>query len=167
MKKIFGVILAGAFIAASMPLAFANQAHKDGKTWKEHKAEMMKDVNLTEEQHKQLESHKTQMRNDMDKLVSDMESKEKALRNELAKDPVDMAKVNQIQADLKNLASQKIDQRVKHMIEMRQLMKPEQYKKMSENMEQNKDHWKGRMGMGRKHPHGAHDRDKSENDDNK
>jgi Spy/CpxP family protein refolding chaperone len=141
MRTRLGVGLVAIFFAASVPLAYANHSHKDEKKWKEHKEEMFKDLDLTAEQKKQLEAHKKQKHEDMNKMMQEIEAKEKALNAELAKENLDMTKINQIQADLKSLESQKVDQRVKHMIEMRQTLKPEQYKKLSD----------------KHHSHGMHD----------
>jgi Spy/CpxP family protein refolding chaperone len=98
-----------------------------------------KELGLNEEQKKALKANKEKHRQEKKALFEDMHAKMKLIREELQKENLDMGKVNQIQAELKATQAKMLDQRLAHILEVRKILTPEQFKKFSEKMEKSRD----------------------------
>lgn len=121
---------------------------KQEKAWAEKKEarrqELYKDLNLSDEQKKALEENKSKGREQMKALFTDMRAKREAIRQELQKDTLDMAKIDQINGELKNLQAQLLDHRLEHILAVRKILTPEQFKKFISKMEEKSQEWKGK-----------------------
>ncbi len=116
--------------------------HKDdpkGSEKMEAKHEgFFKELNFNEDQKKALKANKEKHRQDTKAVFEDMHAKMKLMREELQKDHLDMGKVNQIQADLKATQAKMMDQRLEHILEVRKILTPEQFKQFSQKMEEHR-----------------------------
>ena len=119
----------------------------DGETdrsvkWKERmearKQEMFKELNLTDEQKQKLEENRKKRKDDAQGLRDHMKELKTAMRQELEKDVLDMAKVDQVQSQMKEAQAQMMDNRLKGILEVRGILSPEQFKKFSAKMEEYK-----------------------------
>lgn len=119
----------------------------DGETdrsvkWKERmearKQEMFKELNLTDEQKQKLEENRKKRKDDAQGLRDHMKELKTAMRQELEKDVLDMAKVDQVQSQMKEAQAQMMDNRLKGILEVRGILTPEQFKKFSAKMDEHK-----------------------------
>jgi len=95
--------------------------------WEERRAEMHKQLGLTADQEKQLEEHKTAHKNGMNLLYENIKTKRKELAEELQNEELDMEKLMKIHAELKVLNGQKEDSRLESILEVREILTPEQF----------------------------------------
>ncbi|MFC1666544.1 Spy/CpxP family protein refolding chaperone [Candidatus Omnitrophota bacterium] len=91
--------------------------------------EISKELNLTPEQEEQLKAHKTQNREGMKAFRHEISNKRKELREELQKQELDMEKINQLNNELKIIHSEMQDNRLEGILEVRNILSPEQYTK--------------------------------------
>lgn len=104
---------------------------------------MFKDLNLTKEQEEQLEVNRKNHWEEMKSLKEEMWNKKKAIRNELAKDDVNLQEVNRIHQELKDILVKKEDLRLESILEIKKILTPEQFKKFNEKCEENRKKCKG------------------------
>ncbi len=76
---------------------------------------------LTQEEYQQLQAQREAFFKDTEKLRSDMFEKQRALRDELAKETPDAAKASKVQKELSDLNAQFDQKRIEHMITMKKL----------------------------------------------
>lgn len=118
------------------------------KVWVQKKEakrqELYKELNVSEEQRKALEENKNKHREQMKALFNEMKEKKTLIRQELQKDTLDMAKINQVNGDLKKLQAQMLDYRLQHVLEVRKILTPEQFKKFMAKMEEKMGHFKNK-----------------------
>ena len=91
-------------------------------------------LNLTDEQKKQLEDNKHKNQEQKKALFKHMKSVREELRQEFMKPDLDMNKVNAIHAQIKATQSQMADNRLNSVLEVRKILTPEQFKKFHELM---------------------------------
>jgi Spy/CpxP family protein refolding chaperone len=141
--KLMSFLTMAALILAA-PAVYANQ--EEGRHHKDHKG-FYKDLNLTDAQKKELEATKKEGWTEAKATFKNIHAKREALHQELSKDTLDMAKIGQIQAELKDLQAKGIDQEINGMIAMKKVLTPEQFKKMMAKKEEMHDKFKhGRKG---------------------
>lgn len=99
-------------------------------------AGLLKQLNLTEDQKKQLEANKEKRKEEMKTWFTQMKSQREALRQELMKKDLDMAKINGIQSQIKTLQNQMADNHLNSILEVRKILTPEQFSKFLSIMEQ-------------------------------
>ncbi len=152
-KRIRGIaMLAVAAVAMSSSLLYAdfsgNKSCESGKAVSGktgyNKKEAFKDFNLTDEQKKMLEANRSKHREDMKALFNDMKTQKAAMSQELQKQTLDMAKINQINGELKKLEARMLDYKLQGILDVRNILSPEQFKKFSEKMEERKGHDKAK-----------------------
>ena len=116
------------------------------KTSKGHewtgKKDIFKDLNLTDQQKKMLEENKAKHKEDMKAALDAIKQTRAAMRQELQKEKLDMAKVGQINDELKKLEAQMIDRRLESVLEVRKILSPQQFQKFMTKMEERKEHFK-------------------------
>ncbi len=110
--------------------------------------EVYKDLNLTDEQKKALDENKTKNRAQTKELFKQMKDKKDAIRDELQKETLDSAKIEQIHNELKQLSNQMLDNRFNGILEVRKILTQEQFKKFSSKMEEMKSKGGHRKWMG-------------------
>ena len=79
------------------------------------------DGQMSQEQYEQFQQEQEAFFKDTEDLRANLDDKERALQNELAKDEPDTAKASGLQKEISDLRSQLDQKRVAHMIEMRKL----------------------------------------------
>lgn len=109
------------------------------KKWDEKIAEFDEKLGLSEEQKTQLKAHRETHRGQMKALYKEIKAKKEAIKAELEKSEFDAGQVQRIHAELKSLLAQKEDARLEGILQVRQILKPEQFVKFM-NMKKEKDH---------------------------
>lgn len=163
--KLFAVLFASVFVLSASGVSAAQGKGKndagccpDGKYDKFEKRgkkdfdRMAKELNLTEAQKKQLDEHKAKHKTQMKDMMTQTMEKNEALRQELQKTDTDKAKVESLKSDLKGLHSKRIDSMTDSVSEMKQILTPEQFQKMNDNMQ--KRHEKMKKSMKKMHKKG-------------
>ncbi len=145
------VFLIIVMLALSSPVVYA--VHNDAACQQEKsvkgkmeagRQELYKDLNLTDEQKKLLEANKAKHREEMKALAGQMKEKKAEVRQELQKDQLDMAKITQLNNELKALQAQMLDHRLESTLEVRKILTPEQFKKFISKIEDWPKHFKKR-----------------------
>lgn len=152
-KIIIGSIIVAMALASSAVHAQPS-CPADGKEkgWAEKKEvkrqELYKELNVTEEQKKALEENKNKHREEMKALFTQEKEKRALISQELQKGALDMARINQINDELKKLQAQMSDQRLERILEVRRILTPDQFKKFISKIEEranrSKDKFKGK-----------------------
>lgn len=141
-KKSAGALLTGLFVLAGAGL-FAEPMGDDGPGFgpgsrgDEGKMEgrfekMNKELGLTKEQAEKLRAHRKSQREANQALLQQMQAKREALRAELENEKVDAGKAKSINEELKALHNKMADQRLAGVLEVRQILTAEQFKKLRE-----------------------------------
>ncbi|MBI3602396.1 MAG: Spy/CpxP family protein refolding chaperone [Candidatus Omnitrophica bacterium] len=122
----------------ALPLVYAND--QGGKhEWRGKKIqEIYNQLNLTDDQKKQLESNKQKQRQQMKAVFEQMKTQREAFRQELMKPNLDMAKINSIHAQMKTLQEQMADNRLNSILEVRKILTVDQFSKFTSLMEQHR-----------------------------
>jgi len=101
---------------------------KGGHEWHHGKHHMMVRVlNLTEDQQKQLKAIKQKQMETMKSIFKQMKSIREAFSAEIVKATPDMAKINDLQSQLKTVQSQMADNHLNSLLEIKKIMTPEQF----------------------------------------
>ncbi len=139
------VVAAVVMLLSSLPVHAGGPDGEEGYSskWKERmearKQEMFKELNLTDEQKQKLDENRKKHKEDAEGLYGRMKELRTAMRQELEKDVLDMAKINQIQSQIKEANAQMMDDRLNGILEVRGILTPEQYKKFSAKMHEHKE----------------------------
>jgi len=130
-KVLFGFF--GLYVLAALPLAHAENPGPDGSSQKWHSGQRIQQIysqlNLTDDQKKQLEVNKQQHRAIMVSIRQEMKTDKEALQQELMKTQLDMPKINAIHHQIKSLQSQMEDNRLSSIVAVRAILTPEQFSK--------------------------------------
>jgi len=94
--------------------------------------EVSKELNLTPEQEEQLKKHRTQSREKMKEFRKKIAGKREEFGKEVQKQELDMEKINQLNGELKIMHSEMQDNRLKGILEVRNILRLEQYIKFKE-----------------------------------
>jgi Spy/CpxP family protein refolding chaperone len=114
-----------------------------GKKFEKH----LKELNLTPEQKTQLDTQRAAQREAMETIRQSIETKHQELRAEIDKETTEKAKIDSIAVELKNLEAQRIDQEIKGNLRMKEVLTPDQFKKLNAIREKRKE---GKHGMWKK-----------------
>lgn len=141
------IVLLTAVMAASLlimqaPL-YAGYGAKDGDgmrdKWEKKVTAIHEKLGLTAEQKEQLQAHKEKHRAEAKSLREEVRAKREEIRQELQKADFDQGKVQQLHSELKALKNQKEDHRLNGILEVRQILTPEQFSKFMELKKEWKD----------------------------
>lgn len=166
-KKILPMFLITVFIAGSNVIAYDKECDSKCDSDKMRQAQeerfdkISKELNLTEKQQEQVKNHRKKHREQMKETAVKTKEIREAMRKELEKPEIDKAKINKLSSELKELEAKRIDNRTKGIIEMREILTPEQYQKMNQMTEKKRERIKkqnknirqfnkGKMQKGRK-----------------
>jgi len=132
-----------------MMLAQQPAASARGDHWRPGKKfdKQLKELNLTPEQKTKIDAQRAAQREAMEKIHDSIKAKRHELRAEMDKVATDKAKIDAIAADLKNLEGQRIDREINGILQMKEALTPEQFKKLGAMREKRKH---GRHGWGHK-----------------
>ncbi|MCX6356885.1 MAG: Spy/CpxP family protein refolding chaperone [Candidatus Aureabacteria bacterium] len=112
----------------------------------------LEQLNLTPEQKQKLDAQRKEKKSAMKGLEESLKAKRGELREEMDKEKTDKAKIESIGADLKRIEAQRIDQEISGILQMKEILTPEQFKKMSAMREEHKGGKHGKKWKG--HTHG-------------
>lgn len=101
--------------------------------------EIYSQLNLTDDQKKQLEANKHQHRLRMQQARMDMKVAKEALREELMKTQLDIPKVMMLHDRIKALLSQMEDIKINSILSVRRILTPEQFSKFVVLMHKHKE----------------------------
>ena len=140
--KIVGLMVA--LMALSAPMVYADNggnfaggsdlSHQigdwhHGEGWHRQKGHHMfaKILNLSDDQVKQLKESYKKQKEAMKNIFEQIKSNREALNTEIIKAAPDMNKVNEIQAQLKTIQSQIVDNRLNSVLAIKKVLTPEQF----------------------------------------
>ncbi len=144
-KILFGFFGVYLFAVIFPVLCSANVENSgfDGPSQKWHSGQRIQEIysqlNLTDDQKKQLEANKQQHRAKMESTRQEMKTYKEALKEELMKPRLDMPKINQIHDQIKSLQNQMEDGKLNSILAVRAILTPEQYLKFVNLMHQHKE----------------------------
>jgi len=113
--------------------SFAQPGRPDDKESRWRK--ILSQLDLTAEQEKQIKERKEAMRERKKALKENMKQKKKELKDAINSSEIDRAKINALIEDMKNLSGEKLQLMVDGILSTREILTPEQYKKMKEMIE--------------------------------
>lgn len=120
--------------------------HGDWEKERERRFQQMAvELNLTPEQKQQIEAQRQAHRQQLQKLREELRQKKDDLKAELQKPELDMARVQQIHAQIKALLAQKEDQRLQGILQMRNILTPEQFAQFHLKMEESRKNFRDRF----------------------
>lgn len=142
-KSICLFILIGLCISPLYAYAKPQNRHFRGdKTWQERQerqenqenwnGEIHKQLNLTPEQAKKLQTLRNTHREKARQFYDTINGKKEDLKKELQKQVLDMERINQLHSEVKTMLAQREDDRLKHILEVREILTPEQLEKFLE-----------------------------------
>lgn len=159
LNKRAGMLLTGLFLLTGAGL-FAEAMGEDGPGFgpgsrgDEGKMEgrfeeMNKELGLTKEQAEKLRAHRRSQRETNQALWKQMQEKREALRVELEQPKVNTGKAKSINEELKALHNKMADQRLAGVLEVREILTAEQFKKLREIGEKRRGDGPRAGGQGR------------------
>lgn len=128
-----------------------------------HFKKMTEEIELTPQQKEALDKDRKEFTAKSKDLKDKMQAARASLKEELNKPTLDKGRVDNLIAELKNLAGQQIQYRVDKVMAMKQILTPEQFSKMKESMGKRKHDKgsghgnKGECKPGDKGGHDSHD----------
>ncbi|MCX6339433.1 MAG: periplasmic heavy metal sensor [Candidatus Aureabacteria bacterium] len=135
--------LADAHAQTPCPMRGEGEEHGEGRF-----QEQLKELNLTPAQTEQIKKQRQANMSAMRELKQALKTKHSELLEELDKQQPDKGKIESVTSELKRLEAQRIDQKVKNILQMKETLTPEQFKKLSSLKEEygGEKHgpWKGK-----------------------
>ncbi len=132
--KILGLMMATAALLIAPRLVWADNAvvpvasPQEGNWHQAHEEHMMvKILNLSEDQAKQLKDIKQKQRDAKKGIFEQMKANREAFEAEIVKSTADMSKINDLQAQLKAIQSQMVDNHLSFILDIKKLLTPEQF----------------------------------------
>lgn len=126
-KEMLGVVVVAGFLFSNA-VVWAQQPEGDPKH-REHIQEIFKQLNLTDEQKKELEANKQQNRTQMKAIHQQMKAAMDGMQAELMKPQLDMNRIHDLHATIKSLQNQMEDQRLNSILAVRQILTTDQFTK--------------------------------------
>ncbi len=143
-KFLFGFL--GLYVLAALSLAHAENPGPGDSPQSWHSGQRIQEIynqlNLTFDQTKQLEANKQQQRSRMAKAHQEMKISKEALKEELMKPQLDMARITELHKKIKALLSQMEDDRLSSILTVRTILTPEQFTKFVNLMHKHKQEHK-------------------------
>jgi len=146
---ILGLITCLFFLSAVSVSANEGKEH-DKKEWKEKRAKMFDQLDLSEEQRQALKAHRKNHRDSMKGLREQIKTKRQEYRKSLSDLTIDEATLTAANNEVKKLTNTMADHRLKGILEVRKILTPEQYKKFNEIKEKHKKKHKNHKKNGHK-----------------
>jgi len=141
--KLVAFVLVSGFIFSALPVYSepGEGFRGKGKGWgrqmsEEERAErrekMHEFLGLTAEQEVQLKNHSEAHRAQRDRIRSALKEKRDALRSELRKADLDTDRISSLKNELIDLEAEKVDSLVSGILEVREILTPEQFARFQE-----------------------------------
>ncbi|MCA9400687.1 MAG: periplasmic heavy metal sensor [Candidatus Omnitrophica bacterium] len=161
MKKLLTGLL-GVFMFlsfASAPSAFSQPSEKGmgmkgefrenfKEKYKERKEarfeEMKEDLGLTDDQVTRLKEHKQANRKHKKEFWGELKSKKDLLKEALQKDELNRDEIQKIHSEIKVMKNQMEDDRLESILEVREILTPEQFQKFHEITDKERKHYKNK-----------------------
>jgi len=115
--------------------------------WKAKRAQMHKELGLTEDQQQRLQEHRKKHRGGMKSVHKQIKAKKQAMQEELQKDDFDKAKVRTLHSEVKALKDQAADSRLEGILGVREILTPEQFSKFKQMKKKNGFRRNGHKGF--------------------
>ena len=147
VKILMLTMVLGGLIAIPSVFAQEEQGPEHAMKHKGEHGELFKQLNLTEDQKKQLKANKEKQKEQMKAAFTQMKAQKDAMHQELMKKDLDMAKINAIQSQIKAFQAQMVDNHLNSILEVRKILTPEQFSKFISLMEERKSKWQGHGAM--------------------
>jgi Spy/CpxP family protein refolding chaperone len=132
---LFWLILGPVHAQSSLPAA--DEHHQNGH--RQHIQEIFSQLNLTDEQKKELEANKQQHRSTMMRQRQQIRTAREDLKQELMRPQLDMARIHHLHDRIKALMAQMEDDRLASILAVRVILTPEQFGKFINLMPKLKD----------------------------
>jgi Spy/CpxP family protein refolding chaperone len=137
----------GLYLILTMSLAHAEIVAPDDPGAKMHAGQRIQEIysqlNLTDDQKKQLESNKQDHRAKMEITRQEMKVDKKALQEALMSPQLDMARIEQVDGQIKALLSQMEDDRLNSVLAVRSILTPDQFSKFVSLMRKHRQEHEG------------------------
>lgn len=140
--KILLAALFGVFFAlAQTGLAEENTSVTKGRKGYERSAkkELIQELGLSEEQEKQLAEYRKQNLETKKQIMENMKNFRIQLRKELTKPVSDTKEIERLKTEIKNAHNQMVDDQVNSILQMKQVLTPEQFKKFQDKIKERQE----------------------------
>jgi len=161
LRKIFvyTVVIAMLFLSSA---AYAEHTcgYSGGKEGHKEKMfdSLVEELGITPEQEAQIKKQRSDHKATGKELRKQLRTKHQELKTELEKGTTNEGKINALVAEVKTLMGTKLEQRVKSILFMKEILTPEQFAKLQEKKREHKSTMKKRHGYKRsKCNHGQDD----------
>ncbi len=141
--RLAAISLIVVFMAGSV--VYAQTEHENWPGRDKLRESILKELNLTPEQEKNLEENRKTQSEEMVKLRTAMKEKQAKLQEALKDPAVTKATVEPLVNDMKSLVAQLVDNRIDGIFEVKQILTPEQLVKFQQMMEKQKEGRKERF----------------------
>jgi Spy/CpxP family protein refolding chaperone len=129
---IIGVMLLASNVY-SQPTEWQSPGHEEMREKvKVRMLEVFKQLDLSPEQEKQLKAHRNKLKEQGKDIHESVRAKREEMKIELQKQELNMAKINKINSELKNIKSKKADYKLEGILEVRNILTTEQFIKFME-----------------------------------
>ncbi len=110
------------------------------------KGEFFKELNLTAEQEAKLAEYRKQNKAEAEQSFTAMKEAREKLREELDKPTSDMAVVQNLANTIKEGQAKMVDHRIKTIVQLKEVLTPEQFQKFQEKAKEKMKSMKGKRG---------------------
>ena len=139
IKEVLGIVIFCLIFLPSVALAeYATQGPAEESREELSASDIAKELDLTPEQKEQLKEQMFQARLKKMQTRNKVKVEELKLRHELEKKEVDKETVGKIVEELKRLSGITLEQRVNSILEMKEIITPEQFEKLQSLNKQKK-----------------------------
>ena len=137
-----GISICVSYADSSVPLPQQKEAVVEKADVSQRK--LYQDLGLTSEQRKLLEENKNKHREQARVIFAQIRQKMDSLRQELEKSELNMQVIYQTNNELKQLETRMLDDRLEHILKVRKILTPEQFKKFGDKMKEHREHFKNK-----------------------
>ena len=132
----------GVYLLAALSLAHAENPGTDGASQKARYGQRIQGIynqlNLTDDQKRQLEANKQQHRSKMESARQAIKADKEAFKEEMMKPQLDMPKITALHHQIKAVLSQMEDDKLSSILAVRAILTPEQFAKFVNLMHKHK-----------------------------
>lgn len=133
-KKIFVAVVAAVLISLGLSAPVGAEGNNQNAPISEKRAkkDFLETLNLSVEQKELIKKDRAKSKQNWAELREKLGAKRSELKQELEKPSVDMNKINAIITETKTLTGKMLELRVNNILTMKQILTPEQFKKLQE-----------------------------------
>ena len=139
IAAVFMLVAGGAAQARPAGDGQAGRMEKARLMQERHEA-MVKELGLSDEQQQKIQQHRTDMKADRQAVRQALRDKRDKMRQALEQPELDMVLIQQIQGEIKALIIQREDDRLAGVLQMRQILTPEQFAQFHVKMKEQGRH---------------------------